>query len=109
MGWIQHVMGWDTVTGPYYSFWSGSGGVLAGVVLTWVGVGAVAWWGLSCRRAWWCPLIGRHEWQDPATGVTRKLCVVHHPRVDRKNITGGALARLRAEKHLYLGDRPGRG
>lgn len=109
MYWLIHFMAWDSVADDFYAFWSGSGGVFVGVILTWLGLLTALWWGTSCRRAWWCPMVGRHDWEDPESGAVRKLCWVHHPRVESKYVSGNALKTLQKECHLYLGKKPGRG
>jgi len=103
--WFFHLMGWDTAPSDPYSFWSGSGGL----IVAWAATVLLLWWRRSCRRSWWCPLIGDHAFTDPADGTTRRLCWVHHPDVKGKYLTAERLRAIQERRHLYLGKRPGRG
>jgi hypothetical protein len=103
--WIAHEMGWDSVTDDQYAFSSGSGFL----VVVWLATVALWWARTSCRALWWCPLHGTHDYTDPETGVTRKLCYAHHPGVKGKNLGRQRLDEARRRHHLYLGDRPGKG
>ena len=84
-----------------YLFWSGIGSDLAYLSFMW---GAIVLYRRHSCRVRWCPRIGRHEWAEPDTGVTRLLCWKHHPDVTRKQ-----LSRLHLHIHREAdGAAPGR-
>jgi len=100
--------------GSHYLFWSGSGSdlgyysLVAGVV--------VLYRSHNCKYRW-CPFLGHYDFTDPADGVTRKLCWLHHPDVKHKTlkaehveeIQGRRREHLQEKFHLYVGDKPGKG
>lgn len=88
------------MSGRWYGFWSG----LAGDLAVLAAAIAIPWAYLrkhNCQVRG-CFRLGRHEWTDPADGVTRNLCWKHHPDVTHQHVT-------RERLHLYLGHRPGKG
>lgn len=103
MHWLVHLMGWDSVSSVPYAFWSGGGGIL----VVWVASVVLIWWRTSCKAEWWCMLPGRHDLTDPATGAAHRLCWVHHPDVRGRNLGRERIAEIR--RHIYLGDKPGKG
>jgi hypothetical protein len=77
----------------HYLFWSGSGSDFGELAII---TGAVVMYRrLNCKRTW-CPLMGMHDFTDPADGVTRKLCWYHHPDVLHKTLKGHHIERIQA-------------
>ena len=106
MGTFLHVFGIDTTTGPWYAFWSGAGSDLA-YLSVFAGF-AAAYRKHNCQVKR-CPRLGRHVFTDPADGVARSLCWRHHPDVKHRQLTRARVAEIQRRRHLYLGDKPGKG
>lgn len=103
--WLAHLMGWDSVTDDQYAFSSGSGFLL----IAWLATVGAWWWRTSCKAEWWCLLRGAHDLTDPETGVTHRLCWVHHPHVERRHLGRARIREIQEKHRLYLGKHPGRG
>lgn len=77
---LQHWMAIHTGTvnesGPFYGFFSGFGSDLGEATL--IG-GIIAIYRKYNCHARWCLRFGRHDFLDPNTGVTYKLCRHCHP------------------------------
>lgn len=77
---VQHWLSVHTGTvnepGPYYGFFSGFGSDLG--ELTLIG-GVLAIYKKHNCHARWCFRFGHHDFLDPETGVTYKLCRHCHP------------------------------
>jgi hypothetical protein len=106
--WCQGFFGFRSGdgNGSHYLFWSGSGSDLA--YLSVIGGAVVLYRANNCKRRW-CPFVGTYEFTDPADHVTRKLCWLHHPDVMHKTLTGAHIRGIQERRHLYFGDRPGKG
>ena len=106
--WFQHIFGFYNGGGnsPQYLFWSGAGSDLA--YLTFLG-GAVAIYRKHNCQMKGCLRIGRHEFQDPKDSVKRNLCWRHHPDIASRQLTKSRIAAIQERRHLYFGDKPGRG
>jgi len=76
MHWLYHFLGLDNLSGSYYGFWSGVGSDLTELAIVGGLISMVR--KNNCHHRW-CPYIGHHEYSDPATGLTYKLCRLHHP------------------------------
>lgn len=100
--WFAHLMGWDSVVDNQYAFSSGSGFIL----LVWLGSVFLYLRRTSCKAEWWCPFHGAHDFTDPQTGVTHRLCWIHHPHVKKRHVT---LARLREYRRTVNQSEPERG
>ena len=106
--WLQHFFGFANGdgNGSHYLFWSGAGSDLA--YLSFLAAGITVYRKHNCR--WhWCWRVGRHEFTDPKDGVTRMLCWRHHPDVRHKHLTASRIAEIQHRRHMYLGERPGKG
>lgn len=71
--WAAHIAGLDNASGFWYLLWSGIVGDVALLGAAWAIVRKH-----NCETHG-CPRLGRHEWVDPQTGQTHKLCRRHHP------------------------------
>ena len=75
--WINHFLGLDNLSGPYYGFWSGIGsditefGILGGLIMMYRKHNC------EIHKCW---RIGRHQWLDSSNGTTHNLCRIHHPK-----------------------------
>ena len=108
MHWLEHFFGFDAGqgNGAHYLFWSGAGSDLA--YLTFLAAPFVYYRKVNCKQQG-CPRIGHYEFTNPDTGVTRMLCWKHHPDVHAKRLTRERVAEIQKRRHLYLGDKPGKG
>jgi hypothetical protein len=106
--WAQAEFGFRRGDGnsPHYLFWSGIGSDLA--YLSIVGTALIYYRKENCKRSW-CPFLGHYEFTNPETGITRKLCWIHHPDVHRKKLSADHIKDIQRKRHVYIGDRPGRG
>jgi hypothetical protein len=98
---IRSIMGWDQGNSFGYLFHSGSGATLelgAWGTILW-------WWRTSCQDSPWCLRHGRHDFADPETGLTHKLCWKHAG--GRRHVRT-RLRQLQGRHHLHLGGQPGR-
>ena len=95
---LWRIVGLDG--GPFYNFYSG----LFTVLVVWAGVARAH----NCN-ARWCPRIGRHDFTNPDTGVTRRLCWRHHPEVHSRTVTTARIRDIQHRRHLYFGSKPGKG
>ena len=111
---VRHAENWfgfrqGDGNGPAYLFWSGPGSDLAYISLL---VAVIAGYRkINCKRSW-CPFIGQYDFTNPETGVTRKLCAVHHPDVHERTLSKEHISRIheyREKHHLHLGDKIGKG
>jgi hypothetical protein len=73
MSFLAHWLGLDDPSGPVYAWWSGFFGDV-----TILAIPVVMLRKHNCETHG-CARIGRHDWIDPATGQTHKLCRKHHP------------------------------
>lgn len=90
----------------HYLFWSGSGGDLA--YLSFLAAGLAVYRKHNCAYHL-CWRIGKHDFTDPADGVTRMLCWKHHPDVKHKTLRQDVLHEIQQRRHLYVGKNPGKG
>jgi len=106
--WAQAEFGFRNGDGnsPHYLFWSGIGSDLA--YLSIFGTALIYYRKENCKRSW-CPFLGHYEFTNPETGITRKLCWLHHPDVHRKTLSAEHVRDIQRKRRLYVGDRPGRG
>jgi len=105
---VNSFFGFESGQGndSHYLFWSGAGSNLA--YLSVIGGALIYYRKENCKYRW-CPFLGHYEFTNPETGVTRKLCALHHPDVRAKWLTREHLQEIQEKRHLYLGDRPGHG
>lgn len=93
--------------GSFYNFYSGLFGVLVFATgLFWTAT--VNYRKANCKRQW-CWRLGHHKFTDPDSGTERLLCWRHHPDVHHKNLTAGRIEEIQKQRHLYFGDKPGKG
>ena len=106
--WVQHFFGFENGAGngSHYLFWSGAGSDLA--YLSVLATAAVYYRKENCKYRW-CPFLGHYEFTNPDTGVTRKLCAIHHPDVHHKTLSREHLRDVQRTRHLYFGKHPGKG
>lgn len=86
---ILHWAGMDSPSSRQYLFLSGGGAIL----LAWL-AGYAVWRRHNVCAKRWCPRIGRHEFTDPADGVSRKLCHRHHPDVRHRHLTAELIGHI---------------
>lgn len=72
MGWLVHILGIDTQTGRWYTFWSGSGSDIGELAILGGLYGLVRKHNCHVHR---CPRLGRH----PVEGTRYVVCRRHHP------------------------------
>ncbi len=108
MHWLAHFFGFapGDGNGAPYLFWSGAGSDLAYLTVLAAVLGAYRKHNCQMRRCW---RLGRHEFTDPADRVTRNLCWRHHPDVKARQLTAARIAAIQQRRHLYFGQRPGKG
>lgn len=100
--WFLHITGSDDGDGTLYLFWSGFAGDIT-LVAAVLAAPYIQWKRANCqvRHCW---RFGRHPFTDE--GVLRHLCYLHHPFVERRQLT---VRHLQERHHLYAGKKPGRG
>lgn len=59
----------------------------------------------NCKRRW-CWRIGHHPFTDPATGISRLLCAVHHPDAHHKHLTDELIAVIHERRKMAAAFRP---
>lgn len=72
--WLLHVLGVDSVSGPWYAFWSGVAGDVSSVVI--IG-GAVNMFIRHNCQVKGCHRVGRFTVPNENGGYT--VCAKHHP------------------------------
>lgn len=102
--WVLEVTGSLNSSSKAYNFWSGFGGDVA--ILGSVLAAPVLLYRKHNCGVRWCWRLARHEFADPATGITHNLCRKHHPEHPGKPVTA---AHIRDQYHLYLGRQRGKG
>lgn len=73
---VLHWLGLDSASGPAYLAWSGVVSDLGEVTLL---GGLIAIYRRHHCHTSWCVRFGRHDFTDETTGITYRLCRVHHP------------------------------
>jgi uncharacterized protein YxeA len=68
---LLQALGIDDVSGPFYAFYSGIGGIIIPPIMTVGGFAVVQWWHHRCHYPCW--RIGRHPHQH------FNYCKHHHP------------------------------
>lgn len=74
MTWLPHVLGVDDVSGRWYAFWSGFGGILERLLELLVLAGILLRKHNCHQHGCW--RLGRH----PVAGTAFVVCARHHPR-----------------------------
>ena len=93
--WLAIHTGTDNEAGPFYGFFSGFGSDFGEVSIP-IAVLAILR-KLNCHQRG-CLVFGHHDWTDPTTGVTYKLCRRHHPdHPGRRALHGHYIRRVHAE------------
>jgi hypothetical protein len=76
INWAYWFFGLDNGSGSKYMFWSGIGSDITEFAVVGALLSLLRKHNCEAHRCW---RIGRHEWTDPATGISHKLCRRHHP------------------------------
>jgi hypothetical protein len=74
--WMFEVFGLGDGAGSQYLFWSGAGSDITELAIVGALLGALRKHNCETHRCW---RMGRHDWTDPTTGQTHKLCRKCHP------------------------------
>ena len=102
--WLWFHLGLSNGNSSWYLFPSGWGGDLA-IVASVLAAPVLLYRKHNCGVRW-CWRLARHEFTDPAGGITHQLCRKHHPGHPGKPVTA---AHIRDQYHLYLGRQRGKG
>jgi hypothetical protein len=76
LDWAYLTLGLNNGSGPAYLFWSGVGSDITEFAIVGALLGTLRKHNCETHRCW---RLGRHDWTDPQTGQTHKLCRKHHP------------------------------
>lgn len=97
--WVSHTIGADYGLSyghwGWYNFWSGFGSDL-----TYIGIAIslLANYRKHNCGVRWCLRVGRHNFDNPNTGLVHLLCRRHHPSHPGKPITAQAIVEIQLEK-----------
>jgi hypothetical protein len=88
---LQHWLGLDSASGPFYLAWSGFASDLGEVTL--IGGLLAVYKRHNCHTRW-CWRFGHHDFTDSETGIVWKLCRRCHPQHPGGHLTRHHLARV---------------